>query len=146
MPHHDNHSSCQPDPWGDWQVVGSPQPFIQSGEPINLQCILAQLPWGIHQNLMRIKRKSSYLCLTNPQESLPSTNPTAVTRLPRWRRQNTRLQVRPFLTMLQDMERCDFWHANRYWIGLACGTVIFGHHVSEWPSEALEFSGGRRVT
>ena len=78
---------------------------------------------------------------------------TAVTRLPRWRRRKTRLQARPLLTMLQGMDRllqgmdrCDFWHASRYWMGLTCDTVIFGHHESEWPSGALVFSGGRRVT
>ena len=71
---------------------------------------------------------------------------TAVTRLPRWRRRKTRLQVRPHLTMLQDMDRCDFLHATRYWIGLTCDIVMFGNHASKWPSEALVFSGGRRVT
>ena len=71
---------------------------------------------------------------------------TAVTRLPRWRRRKTRLQVRPLLTMLQDMDSCNFWHANRYWIALTCDTVIFGHHASERSSGALTFSGGRRVT
>ena len=58
----------------------------------------------------------------------------------------TRLQVRPLLTVLQDMDRCDFWHVNRYWIGLTCGTVMLGHHASEWPSGVPVFSGGRRVT
>ena len=71
---------------------------------------------------------------------------TAVTRLPRWRRQKTRLQVRPLLTMLQDMDRCDFLHANRYWIGLTCDAVMFDPHASERRSGALVFSGGRRVT
>ena len=53
-----------------------------------------------------------------------------VTRLPRWRRRKTRLQVRPLLTMLQGMDRCDFWHANRYWIGLTCDTEMAGHRAS----------------
>ena len=71
---------------------------------------------------------------------------TAVTRLLRWRRRKTRLQVRPLLTMLQDMDRCDFWHANRYWIALTCDTVIFGHYAAERSGGALRFSDGRRVT
>ena len=49
---------------------------------------------------------------------------TAVTRLPRWRRRKTRLQTRPLLTMLQGMDRCDFWHANGYWTGLTLQTGI----------------------
>ena len=64
---------------------------------------------------------------------------TAVTRLPRWRRRKTRLQVRPHLTMLQDMDRCEFLHATRYWIGRTCGTGISGHRASGWPSGALAF-------
>ena len=71
---------------------------------------------------------------------------TAVTRLPRWRRRKTPLQVRPFSTMLQDMDRCDFLHANSYWIGLTCYTIMFGHYASEWSDGALAFSDGRRVT
>ena len=71
---------------------------------------------------------------------------TAVTRLPRWRRRKTRLQVKPLLTMLQDMGRSDFLHAKRYGIELTCDTLIVDHHASEWPRGALVFSGGRRVT
>ena len=71
---------------------------------------------------------------------------TAVTRLPRWRRRKTRLQVRPHLTMLQDMDRCNFLHATRYWIGRTCGTGISGHRASGWSSGALAFFGGGRVT
>ena len=71
---------------------------------------------------------------------------TAVTRLPRWRRWKTRLQVRPLLTMLQDMDRCDILHASIYWIGLTFYILMFGHHASEWHNESLVFSGGRRVT
>ena len=41
---------------------------------------------------------------------------TAVTRLPRWRRRKTRLLGRALLTMLWGVDRCDFWHASRYWI------------------------------
>ena len=70
---------------------------------------------------------------------------TAVTRLPRWRRRKPRLEVRPPLIMLRDMDRCDFWHANRNCIWLTCYTVMFGHYASEWSSGALVFSGGRRV-
>ena len=69
---------------------------------------------------------------------------TAFTRLPRWRRRKTRLQVGQLLTMLQHMDHCYFWHANRYWIGLACDTVMFGNHASECGAHV--FSGGRRVT
>ena len=71
---------------------------------------------------------------------------TADTRLPRWRQRKTRIQARPLLTMLQGMDRCEFWYASMYWIGLTSNTVIFGHHAPEWPSGALVFSGGRRVT
>ena len=71
---------------------------------------------------------------------------TAVTRLPRWRQWKIWLQVRPFLTMLQDMDGCDFWHANRYWIRLTSDTVMFVHYTSKWCNGALAFSGGRRVT
>ena len=45
-----------------------------------------------------------------------------------------------------DMDRCNFWHANRYWIALTWDTVIFGHYASERSGGALVFSGGRRVT
>ena len=71
---------------------------------------------------------------------------TAVTHLPRWRWQKTWLQVRLFLTLLHDMDDCDFLHANRYWIGLTCYTVIFGHYTSEWSNGTLAFSGGKQVT
>ena len=71
--------------------------------------------------------------------------PSEAGDLPRWRRRNTRLEVRPLLIMLQDMDRCDFWHVNRYCIWLTCYTVMFGHYASEWSSGALAFSGGRRV-
>ena len=55
---------------------------------------------------------------------------TAVTRLLRWRQRKTRLQVRPHFTMLQGMDRCDFWHVNMCWIGLTCGTGMSGHRSS----------------
>ena len=71
---------------------------------------------------------------------------TAVTHLPRWRWQETWLQVRLLLTILQDVDHCDCWHANRYWIGLTCYTVIFGHDASEWSNGTLAFSGGKQVT
>ena len=76
---------------------------------------------------------------------------TAVTRLPRWRRRKTRLQVRPLFTMLQGMDRCYFWHANIYRIGLTCGTGLSGHRAPKKHSRALAFFGGwldqkRRVT
>ena len=71
---------------------------------------------------------------------------TAVTRLPRWRRRKTWLQVRLLLTILQDMDRCDLWLANRYWIGLTFYTVIFGHYASEWSNRTLAFSDGKQVT
>ena len=71
---------------------------------------------------------------------------TAVTHLPRWRWQKTWLQVRLLLTILQDIDHCHFWHANRYWIGLTCYTVIFGHYKSEWSNSTLAFSGGKQVT
>ena len=37
---------------------------------------------------------------------------TAFTRLPRWRRRKTRLQVRPHFTMLQGMGCCNFWRVK----------------------------------
>ena len=71
---------------------------------------------------------------------------TAVTRLPRWRRRKTWLQVRLLLTMLQDMDHCDFWHVNRYWIVLTCDTTMFVRYASERSSGELAFSGRRWMT
>ena len=57
---------------------------------------------------------------------------TAVTRLPRWRQRKTRLEARPLLIMLQDMDRCDFWHANRYCIWLTCYAVPCSKEAGDW--------------
>ena len=65
---------------------------------------------------------------------------TAVTRLPRWQRHKTWLQVRLLLTMLQDMDPCKFlackqvlhstnlWYSNLWSLRIRmvyCGTCIF---------------------
>ena len=72
---------------------------------------------------------------------------TAVTRLPRWRRQKTRLLGRTLLTMLWGVDRCDFWHAIRYWIKLACRLVAQWMSVTaslDHLTEHSRFSVGGR--
>ena len=65
---------------------------------------------------------------------------TAVTRLPRWQRRKTWLQVRPLLTTLCGMARCDFWNASRYGTYLTCHIIMAGRFAPEQPVGTLAFS------